>query len=699
MRIRSCLLLLVLLVSSCQEEDGKQKSIYLNNRPPLIPKPYLDLPLGSIRPEGWLLQQLELMKNGLTGHLDELYPTVLGPRNGWLGGDGDGWERGPYWLDGLVPLAWILDDEALKAKAKPWIEWTLNSQTEDGYFGPVPFTEKPASEAGIQKSPRRDWWPKMVMLKVLRQYYDATRDGRVIDLMTNYFWYQLTALPETPLDNWSFWGNRRGGDNLMLVYWLYNQTGDAFLLELAKLIHEQTFPWTDAFLNQNCYSGTDRDHLFPASSHNSYPFDRELVEKLCLKDQRSFHCVNLAQGIKEPIIYYQQDSDPRYLEAVNRAFREIRDHHGQPQGMYGGDEALHGRNPTQGIEFCSITELMFSLETMIGISGDVKLMDHLEKIAYNALPTQASDDFTSRQYFQQANQVMLTRHRRNFHVEDHHGHTDVCYGLLTGYPCCTCNMHQGWPKLVQHLWYATPDGGLAAVMFAASTVTARVANNIQVEIKEETDYPFEDRVRFRIAPESPTTFPLHIRIPGWCREAVITINGKECQRREGGRMAVLNRNWSEGDVVEVKFSMQIAFSSWDEGAVSVERGPLLYALKIREDWKLVRNPDKWGDFYEVRPLDPWNYALLEKVLYDPENNFKLIEMHVGEEYPWCIEAAPLELRTSGFRVPDWKLYNEMAGPLPHSLQLKDLISSPEEEITLIPYGCTTLRITEFPVGR
>ncbi len=673
--------------------------MYLNNRPPLISKQYLELPLGSIRPEGWLLQQLQLMKVGMTGHLDELYPSVLGSRNGWLGGDGDGWERGPYWLDGLVPLAWILDDAELKAKAMPWIQWTLDSQTEDGYFGPVPFAEKPAREPGIQKSPRRDWWPKMVMLKVLKQYYDATDDPRVIDLMTNYFRYQLKALPDTPLDNWSFWGNRRGGDNLLLVYWLYNQTEDEFLLELAELIHEQTFPWTDVFLNESCYTGIDRDHIFPASSSNAYPFDSEIIDRLCLKNQRSFHCVNLAQGIKEPVIFYQQDPDPRYLKAVKRAFSDIHEFHGQPQGMYGGDEALHGRLPTQGIEFCSVTEMMFSLEKMIAITGDVDYMDHLEKIAYNALPTQASDDFTSRQYFQQANQVMLTRHRRNFYVQDGHGQTDLCYGLVTGYPCCTCNMHQGWPKLVQHLWYATPDGGLAAVMFAANTVTARVADNIQVQIKEETDYPFEDRIKFRISTERPASFPFHIRIPGWCGEAVITINGDENQRLEGGRMAILTRDWSEGDVVEVTFSMHIAFSSWDEGAVAIERGPLLYALKIREDWKLVTNPDKWGDFYEVRPRDPWNYALLEGALEDPENHFELVEMSVGEAYPWSIEAAPLALRTNGIRIPEWKLYNEMAGPLPHNLQRKDLINSPEEEIILIPYGCTTLRITEFPVGR
>jgi len=214
------------------------------------------LPLGAIKPQGWMLEQLVSMKNGLTGKLDEVYPEVVGDRNGWLGGDGDGWERGPYWIDGLLPLAYILEDDELIAKVKPWIEWTLANQMESGYLGPIPFEEEPEYEEGIQRGQRKDWWPKMVMLKVLQQYFTATRDKRVITALTNYFSYQLKELPETPLDNWTFWADRRGGDNLQVVYWLYNITGDEFLLELSELIAEQTFPWTDVFLNEENYEET-----------------------------------------------------------------------------------------------------------------------------------------------------------------------------------------------------------------------------------------------------------------------------------------------------------------------------------------------------------------------------------------------------------------------------------------------------------
>ncbi len=601
-----------------------QDHLYLQNRPPLVPGKYLELPLGSIRPEGWLLRQLELMRDGMTGHLDEWYPSVVGKRNGWLGGDGDGWERGVYWLDGLVPLACLLQDEALMEKARPWIEWTLGSQTESGYFGPVPFEEAPEAEPGIQKTNRQDWWPKMVMLKVLQQYYEVSGDERVVELMLNYFRFQLKELPDTPLDHWTFWANRRGGDNLMVVHWLYNLTGETFLLELGDLLHEQTFPWTEVFLNEDCYQGADLAHLYPYNTGNRYPFDKELISRLCTRQLQSFHCVNLAQGIKEPLIRYQQDPDPRYLKAVEKALEDIHLYHGQPQGMYGGDEPLHGKDPTQGIELCSVVELMFSLEKMIAISGNPVLMDHLEKISYNALPTQVSDDFSSRQYFQQANQVMLTRHRHNFYEEDHHGGTDLCYGLLTGYPCCTCNLHQGWPKLVSHLWYATGGGGLAAVVYAPCKITAKVAAGEEVSIREETSYPFEDKVRFHISTENPLRFALYLRLPGWCQDPVIYINGEEVDPKIQEGMMLLDRTWQEGDRVELQLPMKVALNRWVENSISVERGPLVYALKIREKWTEVENQDKYGRFSEVRPLDPWNIGLLEAAVLDPESGFEFV---------------------------------------------------------------------------
>ncbi|MBN1996833.1 glycoside hydrolase family 127 protein [candidate division KSB1 bacterium] len=641
--------------------------LYTSNRPPLLPAPYTELPLGAIRAQGWLLEQLKTQAQGLTGHLDEVYEEVCGPRNGWLGGDGDGWERGPYWLDGLVPLAYILNDPQLIEKAKSWIEWSLNNTAQDGYFGPVPFDTPPPPEPGLQKDKRRDWWPKMVMLKVLQQYHSATDDPRVLDLMRNYFRYQLEHLPATPIGHWTFWGQRRGGENLASIYWLYNRTGDDFLLELAELVYRQTMPWTDIFIRRDLAS-------------NNPPAD--------------YHCVNMAMAVKLPLIYYQQHPEEKYLHAVKLCLNDLRVFHGQVQGMYGADEPMHGNNPTCGSELCSAVELAFSLESILKIAPDVAFADHLEKIIYNALPAQIDEKFTTRQYYQMANQVQIRRQNYNFITENG---TRLVYGVLTGYPCCTCNMHQGWPKFVQNLWYATEDGGLAALVYGPSEVTAKVAGGQTVHFEEKTHYPFDEKIEFSIDCEQPVLFPLHLRIPGWCKQAVLKINDRQWQTPKGNRIVEIRRIWQDGDRIELYLPQNITTSVWYERSVGIERGPLVYALKIDEDWKHVKSTDLYGDYYEVYPASPWNFGLPESFVQEPEKHFE-VKSGPAPVKPWNPANAPVFLETCGKQMPHWKLYNGTAGPIPTSPDdsVKDTEPVP---ITLIPYGCTTLRIAQFPVVR
>lgn len=639
------------------------EAYYTNNREPLLKKPFIELPLGAIAPEGWLKDQLLRQKNGMTGHLDEVYEKVMGTRNGWLGGDGDVWERGPYWIDGLLPLAYLLNDRELISKVKPWVEWAIGSAKPDGYFGP---SEDREAEAGLQRTNARDWWPKMVVLKVLQQYYTATGDERVVRLMLNYFRYQLKELPKTPLDHWTHWGADRGGDNLAIVYWLYNLTGEKYLLELAELIHSQTVNWTEAFLSGK------------------------------LRYQWSFHCVNIAQGMKEPGVYFQQNKETKFVDAVKAGLSDLRDFHGFPDGLYGADEMLHGNNPTQGSELCSAVEMMFSMETVIPITGEVVFADQLERVAFNALPTQSTDNYDSRQYFQQVNQVVVSRHPRNFNTA--YEGTGQLFGPLTGYPCCTSNMHQGWPKFTQNLWYASADQGIAALVYAPSRAKVKVGNGTVIQVTESTSYPFDETIRFRLSMDKKTLFPFHLRIPGWCTKSAITVNGKLWSEPEGNRIAVISREWSDGDVVELSLPMKVIISRWYENSAAVERGPLVYALKIGEDWRKVPNKDKYGEFYyEVLPVTPWNYGLTAAALKNPPQNFEVIKKNLPSGiYPWNQENAPVEIRAAGVIIPFWTLYNGSAGPLPYSEQYQ-LKADPPVEITLIPYGCTTLRITEFPV--
>ena len=675
---------LVLLISCQGEQPAKrataagQHPFYISNRPPLRPNPYIELPPGAVKAQGWLEEMLIRQKNGSTGHLDELFPQVMGESNAWLGGDGDRWERGPYWLNGLVSLAYILDDESLKEKVRPWIEWCLQSQQENGFFGPdqdlPPLPGIVHGDVGYQaRNNARDWWTRIVMLKVLKLYYLSTGDQRVIELMMNYFRYQLSELPSTPLDTWSHWAHWRGGDNLMIVYWLYNITGEEFLLELADLIHEQTVDYTHIFLHSDAFATQD-----------------------------NLHCVNIAQGLKEPAVYYQHRHDRKYIDAVKKAFTDIRTYMGQPQGLYGGDEGLRNRIPTNGSELCTAVEMMFSLENILMITGEVQFADHLEQVAFNALPTQISDDFMTRQYYQQANQVMITRHRRNFSL-NHRG-TDIVFGLFTGYTCCTANMHQGWPEFARHLWFATPDQGVAALVYAPSEARIMVANGVQLHITEETNYPFEENILFTIHfPGSVKTarFPFHLRIPGWSEGASISINGKSfIEEEKGNQVIVLDREWNEGDQLTLSLHAEIRFTRWHERSVAVKRGPLTYALKIGEEWEIVKNetdPERFGEFYhEVYPSTPWNYGLTELTPETGTHNMQVVKKDEVASFPWNQENAPIEIRARGTRMVNWELYNQSAGPLPYSNRGgQETLDT--EDIVLIPYGCTTLRISEFPV--
>lgn len=646
MKKRLILLLSVLALLSCKQES-------------LQPMQFKELPLGSISARGWLLETLLRQKDGATGHLDELYPQVMGPRNGWLGGDGDQWERGPYWIDGLLPLAYILKDQELIDKTTPWIEWMLSSQKADGYFGPDKDYPR---EPGLQRDNCADWWPRMVVLKVLQQYYSATGDQRVIDLMTKYFHYQAEHLEEQPLDNWTFWARYRGGDNLQSVLWLYDITGDAFLLDLARLIYRQTEPYTEHFL------GRDR-----------------------LTRMGTIHGVNLAQGFKTPLVYSRLDQGPKYKQATLTALADLKRHHGYPTGMFSVDEQIHGNNPTQGTELCAIVEFLYSLESIYQIDGDPAFADQIERIAFNALPAHTMDDYLTRQYFQQVNQISTAIHPSTF--DCNHGH-DISFGLLTGYPCCTSNMHQGWPKFTQNLWYATQDGGLAATIYAPSAVTADVRGG-KVSISEDTRYPFGMTLSFTV--DSLTTreaFPLVLRIPFWSKNWSLSLNGEAVAAIPDSRHLVrIERTWQEGDTVCLTFEPETTFSVWYQNSRTVERGPLVYAYNIPHKDKWVENGVDGLSYWEFTATAPWNYALIEGSGFDFDDS----ALEKADGFPWNSSAAPVSITVPALRALTWEAYCQDAGPMPFSPGYGVEFSKEQTPLELIPYGCTVLRITEFPM--
>jgi hypothetical protein len=238
---------------------------------------------------------------------------------------------------------------------------------------------------------------------------------------------------------------------------------------------------------------------------------------------------------------------------------------------------------------------------------------------------------------------------------------------------------------------------LAALIYGPSQVRALVGENVRVTITEETTYPFEESIQFRLSPEREVAFPLSLRVPRWAGAARVSVNGRLAEATSRPRLLTLTRTWKEGDIVNLSFDAEVRLSRWVENSVAVERGPLLYALRIEEDWRRVAGADRFGEYYEVHPSSPWNYALLEKQVNGPKDGFIPERRASRGEYPWTLQGAPLELRTRGKRVPEWQLYNHRAGPLPHSRPQAHLAQQPADDLRLVPYGCTKLRITEFPV--
>ena len=609
------------------------------------------LPLGEVRPAGWLQRQLRIQADGMSGHLDEFWPDV-GPNSGWLGGTGESWERGPYFLDGLLPLAYLLDDDVLKTKAKKFVDWTLEHQQADGMIGPAS---------------NDDWWPRMVMLKALAQYYEVTQDARVLPVMTRYFHYQLSALPGRPLQ---LWGKYRWQDEVYVVEWLYERTQDPLLLQLAGLLKSQGGDWEAEF----------------ADFKYTTPTPRGLRKSGQVDHAMQTHGVNNAQALKVAAVQYRLSGDPAERAAFARQMGALDTYHGMPNGMFSCDEHLGGLEPQHGTELCSVVEAMFSLEVVLATFGDAAVADRLEKIAYNALPGTFTDDMWAHQYNQQSNQVQVGLLSKPWTTD---GPESNLYGLAPNFGCCTANFHQGWPKFTASLWMKAGDDGLVAALFAPCEVRTKVRGTA-VHVLEETDYPFRSTVRFTVQPEKAIRFPLSFRVPAWAKDASAKVNGKAADvALTPGSFARLERTWKPGDTVEIVFPVQTRVSRWFNRSVALERGPLVFSLDPGESWVKLRDRGMTAD-WQVFPQLPWNYALG----VNEANAASLVatEAPVGAR-PFAATDAGVRLQVPAKRLDTWRSEDGVAHAPPASPASS---SDRDELLTFVPYGGAKLRVSAFP---
>lgn len=629
-------------------QAGGSKSLYTTNRSPLRQAAFLKLPPGSAKAHGWLAHQLALQVDGLNGRMPEISDYLNYDNCGWVDPSKPGWEELPYWLRGFGDLGYVTGDARVLALTRKWIDGIIKAQQPDGWFGPT------SVRTALGGGP--DFWPHMPALNAMQTYYDYSGDSRVPIFLTRYFRF----LDKQPADRFSTgWGSTRWADTLDPIVWLYNRTGNAFLIDLAAKIHQSSADWVTGI--------------------------------------PTWHNVNVSQGFREPAQFWVVSGDPRHVAATLTAYDTVMSKYGQfPGGGFAGDENCREgyHDPRQGFETCGYVELMRSFEILSRITGLPAWADRCEEIAFNSLPAAFDPEQKGLHYITSANCVDLDNAAKKSGQFDNSFAMQAYMPGVHNYRCCPHNYGMGWPNYVEEMWLATIDGGLCASMYGPSEVTAKVGDGRTVHIDERTDYPFDDAVHLDIRTSSRVTFPLTLRVPGWCHGASVEVNGKLASvDASAGTHVRVERAWSNGDQVVLRLPMSTTVRRWasNGNSASISHGPLTYSLAIDERWDCIGGSDDWRE-WAVAAGSPWNYGLAN---VDTESVTIGRKSGPVADNPFTPSTTPISVKVSARRLPDWQADPEnVVGLVPQSPATS---TEPEETITLIPMAAARLRITSFPV--
>lgn len=599
------------------------------------PVAYERLRPGAIRPSGWLATQLDRQLNGLNGRFQEISQYLRYNDNGWVQPERGGWEELPYWLRGYGDLGYVTGDARVLADTERWINAVLATQAADGYFGPA---EHRASLYG-----HADLWPHMPMLHALRSWAEYRADSRVESALTRYFQFVARQPDAVFVDGW---GTTRWGDTIDVLHWLHARTGDPALIDLTHRIHRHSANWVD--------------------------------------NVASLHNVNFAQGFREPAQYWLVSGDPVHRGSAYRVYDRIMSSYGQfPGGGFAGDENARPGfgDPRQGFETCGVVEFMASHELLTRITGDPLWADRTEELAFNMLPACLDPQGKVSHYVTSANSVQLddfAKTRRQFQNDFA---MQAYKPGITRYRCCPHNYGQGWPYYVEEMWLTTTDGGIVASLYGPSTVTVGTT-----KIEQQTTYPFGDTITFRLTLPQRRSFPFSLRIPGWCANPQLTVNGSPVTAPAGPKYATITRTWQTGDVVRLRLPMAPRTRVWRDNAVSVDYGALTFALRIEERWNRYAGSVEWPE-YEVKPGSAWNYGLL------PGQRFT-VATGGNVHDPFTLANAPIRLTAHARAIPDWTVDSENVVGTMNSGPVAT--NEPVKRVTLVPMAAARLRITSFP---
>ena len=590
----------------------------------------------EIKPSGWLRRQLEIQAEGLSGNLDKVWNDIK--NSAWIGGDKEGWERVPYWLDGFIPLAYLLENDDMIARAKKYIDAIISFQKADGWICPCTDDARKTY----------DTWAVQLITKTLTVYYECSKDERIphviYRVLKNY--YEMLKNGEITLFDW---GKARWFECFIAINFTYERFGEEWLCDLAKILREQ---------------GMDYNEAVPLWERplNRWRFDT--------------HIVNLGMMLKSEAVSCEILGE-EYKDNAEKLYGILDKFNGTPVGLFTGDECLSGLSPIQGTELCSVAEQMYSYEILYAYTGDSKWVERLELLAFNALPATISDDMWTHQYVQMSNQIACEKFpgKSLFRTNGSEAHL---FGLEPNFGCCTANFNQAWPKFTLSAFMHNGDKVINAVPVPSELKADGVY------IKLETEYPFRNEFRYTV--ESEKKFSFIIRIPSFAKN--LTVNGKPVQSEE------LAFDMYAGDKTEIciSFEADAYFEKRPYDLETVKCGSLVFSVPIKYEKKMyeyekdgVERKFPYCD-YEYLPVSDWNYSYCSDKLDVIRNEIN--------GFPFSSENPPVTVRTSVNKI-DWGYedgYDSVCAKIPQS---RDAVSD-AEEILLYPYGCAKLRMTEIP---
>ena len=601
-----------------------------------------------MKAEGWMKEALTTQRNGLTGHIQ-----VAGApfdKEGW--GDAtqkkmDRWEdfeQTGYWADGALRCGYLIDDPELTQRVKEWIDFQIDHPKEDGFIGPE----------------LHNLWPHVVFFRVIMAEYSRNPSPKIIKALSNH--YKNAARSQTLIKTggpeWDF--NERTMLHIEMLCWLYQQTNDAFFIEKAE-------------------------NTYKAFCSRKSPFTMQAF----LSDEVPIvHSVSSFETLKIPVILYINTGKKEYLDAAIHGIQKVYKYHGLADGIPSGNEAHDGNMPNEVHETCCVSDAQWALGYFLQATGDVQWADLMEKICFNAAFSVVWKDFKSLQYYSSPNQV-IAKNNSSFCMYVG-GQDRMAYRIAHGPACCNGNMNRMIPLFCSRQWMKKGDNGIVAAMYAPSSFTTKLkGSKNEITIQEETNYPFEETIRFRMKMKRSTPFSFWLRIPQWCKGASITVNGQAADIVcKAGTFVEVQRKFSDGDIIELKLPMKAKSVSMPYDGVAFERGPLVFSLNVKAQEEITETRELDGIKFQSRiltPLSEWNYAPV-----DTEN----IEVVNSNDYSniWNPETTPVRLKVKAVTVTNWQLYRDNFTPYMPSVIRK----GEEKVIELVPVGTTVLRMTVFP---